>query len=1628
MWLNWPTVTMPGLSLTSRPAAAAAAIGRAVRGQPVQRLVWRGDGRLHIAVRGVTQERNAALARAVEAELPRHPAVSWAVVNAPLGTVVIGCRAEAAPAELISVIEKLEREHSPQPETAADRPVPLDRVPGAVAALAANAAGLSLAGAGRAFRTVRLPAELGSLVSFVDTQPRLRGAVERAIGPGRADVTLAAANALAQSAAQGVSGLALDVGQRVARLAEAMMQRDAWARAEPQLCGDPARAAARPVTPERPCPLPPGPIERYSERIGLGAAGAFGGVLAVSRSPRRAASVALAGLPKAARLSREGFAATLGCLLARRGVVVMDQGVLRRLDRIDTVVVDADVLTTGALVVGDVVAVGGGDAAELVGVVHGLFAADRLGDISTDGTFTLGPLDALGLKRRAGFRAAAKLAQGGAASVLGLAQDGRLLAVVGVVLELADAADLILTAAGQAGLAFMVAAPVAGPVRRPGAAAHAGPGRAGPGRAGPGPVTVAAVAGDPLTALVTAHRAAFGDRLLPDGRRLVASIRGLQADGAGVLLVSRQRRALAAADCGVGLASADGLPAWGAHLLAGNDLAAVALIIEAVGVAHAVSDRGVNLAQAGTALGVALAFGGTAPGAAGRSLLAVNGAGAIALTSGAWSAAELARRPVAVPSPRIPWHAMPAAVVLERLQSGPDGLGSEDAHRRWHPDERQPPEPSLPRAFLAELANPLTPILAGGAALSASIGAVTDAVIVTGVGALSALIGGVQRVWTDRSMAQLFETSAVTARVLRDGREQTVPATRLVAGDIVVLGAGDVVPADCRLLEARSLQVDESSLTGESFPVDKTSAPVPAQAIADRRSMLYEGTAVAAGRATAVVVATGSATETGRSMAAATGAAPVTGVEARLAQITRTTLPLALGSAGAVMAAGLVRGRPARDSIGAAVGLAVASVPEGLPFLVSAAQLASARRLAARGALVRNPRTIEALGRVDVLCFDKTGTLTQGRMAVAAVSDGTASRRGGALDSARRQVLAAALRATPPPRPGRKAEHMTDAAVTAAAAAERISRASGYPRWRRLAALPFEPSRSYHATLGSTGTSRAGTSRAGTSRAGTSRAGTGRAPDGSTANGQAGGGSAGKDRTFNGPLLSVKGAPEVILPRCVRWRGRALGAPGRKQLNAQLDRLAGQGYRVLAVAENNVAAAGSRLTDGEVTELTFVGFMAFGDPVRTTAGASVRELREAGVHVVMITGDHPATAAAIATELDVLNGGDIVTGTELDKLDDDALCAALANASVIARSTPAQKVRVVQAFQRLGRTVAMTGDGANDAAAIALADVGIALGKRGTPAARAAADLVVGDDRLETILSAVVEGRAMWASVRQAIGILVGGNIGEIGYTLLGALLTGTSPLSARQLLLVNLLTDLAPALAVALRPPDPEAVGTLLAEGPEASLGSALTEEVAVRAVATTAGATAAWLAARMTGRRARARTIGLAALVGTELGQTLLVGGRSPTVAIAGLASAGVLVGIVQTPGLSQFFGCTPLGPVGWGIAVSSSVAATAGSLLLPSAGQHILPVIRSLGDSADAQQAVALLTGRSAKAPHSEGAEPERRRGPAQPLAKPALAERARTAAGAAREAARKGSPGTVTQRAASGSIPLRCGTAP
>ncbi|MBV8951631.1 MAG: cation-transporting P-type ATPase, partial [Actinobacteria bacterium] len=418
-----------------------------------------------------------------------------------------------------------------------------------------------------------------------------------------------------------------------------------------------------------------------------------------------------------------------------------------------------------------------------------------------------------------------------------------------------------------------------------------------------------------------------------------------------------------------------------------------------------------------------------------------------------------------------------------------------------------------------------------------------------------------------------------------------------------------------------------------------------------------------------------------------------------------------------------------------------------------------------------------------------------------------------------------------------------------------------------------------------------------------------------------------------GRRVAVKGAPEIVLPRSDRWRGHGpLDASLLGQVERAIDRAASKGLRVLAVAER--ATRAEDIDDERIERLELLGFVALADTVRETARAAVDGLRRAGVDVVMLTGDHPATAEAIATELGLHDHGHArgtMTGPELDMLDDEALDERIEQVAVFARVSPSQKVRIVESFRRRGRVVAVTGDGANDAPAIRLADVGIALGRHGTEAAREAADLVVTDDRIETIVDAIIEGRALWSSVRDAISVLLGGNLGEILFTL-GTGLFGRAALNARQLLLVNLMTDLAPSLALALSPPRHTTPERLAREGPDASLGSALTRDVTVRAAATAGAAGLAWYAARATGSAARADTVGLVALVGAQLGQTAVAGHGSPLVLGASGVSMLALAGVVQTPGLSQVFGSRPLGPAGWGIGLGAAGLGTLAAWLAP------------------------------------------------------------------------------------------------
>ncbi|MFI1935710.1 HAD-IC family P-type ATPase [Streptomyces purpureus] len=1460
MWVPSPIGWLTsGVTAGVRGLAVAAGLPR--------RDVWWRPGRCYVEVHGVHGPEGEQVARRVERVLERHPGVLWARVNAPSERVVVAVAATPPDErELIALVEHAEA-HGPEEADQFDEWCPEPHHPcegpktrQTVSALTADAVGLGISTARLLTPWLRLPPEVPAFIDALRYHPDLRHLVAALSTPEQTESLLPVISALAKGVATRGGGIVFDIVKRQAQWREATAERKAWEEAEPRLVRGPEDAAAEPLVVERPGPTPRDVTDRYARK-----AAAVGTAAGAASVPfvglRRAMALALAAVPKAPDAGREGFATTLGRALALRGVVTMDRGALRRLGQVDTVLLDEDTLRSDRYEPVDLEVLGGADPELTAERLFALFDPDEpLRTIHDKTGWTLGPLAELDLTGRTGRQAEGRLRRRGSERAIGLAKGRRLQAVAGLSAQKAHGADAVVAAARRAGARVVLATDR----DRPGFS--------------------------------------FADAVVPAGGRLVASVRGLQADGAVVLVLSGNRRALAAADCGVGVQVEGEPPPWGAHLLVGADLESAGLIVDAVGVAARVDHESAMLAAGGSGVGAVAALRAPPRLATSRALGVGDTAGGFAFCLGAWRARQLLARPLAPPVSNVPWHLMPADRVLERLGSSPDGLSADEAAGRAR-GASAPGEPArltLPWAFIDELANPLTPILAAGAALSTALGSRTDGALVAAITGTSALVGGFQRVRTERALAELFARSAIGARVRRGGRERLVAAGDLVPGDVVVLGPEDVVPADCRLLEAEGLEADESSLTGESLSVSKDPSPVVAAELTGRRSMLYEGTTVSAGRAVAVVVATGSATEVGRSLATARQAAPETGVEARLTALTRASLPVALGSVTAVAVSGLLHGRPLTDNLASAVNLAVASVPEGLPFLVNAAQMAAARRLADAGALVRNPRTIEALGRADVLCFDKTGTLTEGRLQLAEVSDAQEAQPVDALDGPRKQVLAAALRATPPARQAEAMAHQTDRAVTAGARRARVAARTGATRWRRQDSLPFEPSRAYHATSG---------------------------------------------QTTHGVLLSVKGAPENVLERCTRRREGGKQAPldkdGLGELTARAEKLAGAGRRVLAVAERTMDK-GEELTDDAVRDLEFLGFLTLADPVRTSAAPATARLREAGVQTVMLTGDHPATADAIAATISDVTEPKVCTGAELDELSDDELDELLPTVDVIARCSPHHKVRIVQAYQRIGRVVTMTGDGANDAPAIRLADVGIALGRRGTPAATAAADLVVSDDRLETIVSALMEGRAMWTSVRAALAILLGGNLGEVTFSVLASALTGSTPLNARQIMLVNLLTDLAPSLAIAVREPTGQTAERLLMEGPHRSLGTALTAEMLLRGLTTATGAGLAWGAARLTGRAARASTVALAAVVGTQLAQTLITGGWDRHVLIAGLGSAAVLAGIIQTPGVSQFFGCTPLGPVAWGITLGAIATATVLGTLLS-------PLVRNMSEAA-------------------------------------------------------------------------------
>ncbi|GAA4552267.1 cation-translocating P-type ATPase [Amycolatopsis samaneae] len=942
---------------------------------------------------------------------------------------------------------------------------------------------------------------------------------------------------------------------------------------------------------------------------------------------------------------------------------------------------------------------------------------------------------------------------------------------------------------------------------------------------------------------------------------------------------------LLAGDVCVALADRGAPVLWGADLLARHGLAGVWRVLVAAAAARGNGRRATGLATASAVIGGLALMAGS--GRRRRPLLprlprldpvALGGIGGLALGWGSALRTAVIRPPA--PRPRIAWHELSVEEVTARLRenSAPptplDAAARRVRARAKALADHPVAAPARVGAGLAadvaaELDDPLTPVLALGAVASAVVGSPVDAGLVAAAMGLNALVGGTQRFRGRRALAKLREDERQKARKVLAAKSGTVTtdARELVPGDVIEVRTGDVVPADARLCDLADLEVDESALTGESLPVTKGLDPAPGAPVAERSCLVFAGTTVVGGEGRAIVVATGERTVSGRAAGLAARAPGAAGIQARLHHLTRRALPLTLLGGALVTGLSAVRGRPLRRAVAGGVAIAVAAVPEGLPLVATVAQRAAARRLSRFGVLVRTPRALEALGRLDVVCFDKTGTLTQNRLRVAVVttSDGEPVET---HDGA--PALTAAARACPGADGGPAAHaHATDRAVLDAAGPD--------PGWSEVDGQPFEASRGYSAAVG-------------------------------------------RDETGRTTLV-VKGAPETVLPAC-----RA----GRDVAGAE-ESLADAGLRVIAVAAREITGEAPVLGNGNdekvLTGLDFLGFVGLSDTPRETAAPLVGGLRDVGVTPVMLTGDHPHTALAIAKSLGWPEDTAVLTGDRLAGLDRTRRAAALGGAGVIARVAPEQKLQVVEALREAGRVTAMVGDGTNDAAAIRAADVGVGVRARSSTAARTAADLALTEDDLTVLLEAVAEGRSLWRSVSDAVVILVGGNAGEVGFSVLGTLLSGDSPLGTRQLLLVNLLTDLFPAMAVAVTRPDEEE------REPAAGLGGSLTRDITVRGVTTGIGATTAWLLGRVTpGTARRTSTMALCGLVGTQLAQTLRGRWHSPLVAGTAVGSALALAAIVQTPGVSGFFGCTPLGPLGWAGVGCGVGAGALSSLLLP------------------------------------------------------------------------------------------------
>ncbi len=731
------------------------------------------------------------------------------------------------------------------------------------------------------------------------------------------------------------------------------------------------------------------------------------------------------------------------------------------------------------------------------------------------------------------------------------------------------------------------------------------------------------------------------------------------------------------------------------------------------------------------------------------------------------------------------WHGLELPEVIHRIRGDATlGLSREEAARRLAaqglnalPETKRR---SLFIVFLRQFASPLIYILFVAAIIAFAVGHRSDSVVILLVVFLNAVIGSMQEGRAERSMESLRKLSSVRVRVVRGGREEIIEAHHLVPGDLVLIAAGDAVAADARLMEAAALEAAEAALTGESLPVAKHPKPVPSEtSLADRSNMIYSGTHIAAGRGRAVVVATGLDTEVGKIASLTVSAAePKTPLEQRINQFGRSLVGAASALFVVVLAFGMFRSLPFTEILMVAISQMVSMVPEGLPVAMTIALAVGMQRMAARKAIVRRLAAVETLGSTSIICSDKTGTLTRNEMTATAIwlPDARTVEVTGAGYAPQGKLMENG-RELSPEDPG---VHALLEAAALCNDAQLVPPDGSDPRWRTLG----DPTEAALLTLALKGCVDLEALREQQPR----RA---EIPFDSAAKMMAtqhGHGARGR--------ICLKGAPEVVLELCATVRRGEHAVPAdiefRRALEEASSVFAARTLRLLAVAEVQDFAlndmAGFAQFRGKATFLGLIGEM---DPPREEVKQAVRECQQAGIRPVMVTGDHKATGLAVAQTLGIAREGDLaVDGRELEQMPEQDLRHQLDRISVFARVHPAQKLRIVEAFQSRKQVVAMTGDGVNDAPALATADVGVAMGITGTEVAKGAAKIVIADDNFATIVHAVEEGRLVYRNLKKVILFLFATSIDEV-IILLAALFLGYPlPLAAVQILWINLVTE----------------------------------------------------------------------------------------------------------------------------------------------------------------------------------------------------------------------------------------------